>query len=1353
MAKACLQKGFILLLSCVVLNIIAFQPVCAQVQGTQQQKIKWMSTNALYSWFSNMGTEIEFGRRERQTYIAVDQIDGLCWPNEYHTRMKGIKAGKSLWIGTTNFDDPVAKVTYPYKVVCAGPRGVYSGSEIIADDLFMVGRFKHPAVSVDYLNASYIDADDIIDKEDNNQSADRMIVTIFHTSIGVTVTRKVLAFSQQYHDNYYIYEYAFKNTGIIDESGQKKLNKTLTGVIFYMQYRLAFPGESYSATGTGGWSPATSSWGRNTIHDAVGQDANHILPPPNDFRAFFSYYGPMSTTPYGSPAGDIGLPGPSSINVYTLAGTQFAGVVVLHADKSPADPSDDKSQPTTTKIAGSDNVINSQPSQYNQSLMQSKYLTFMTAGHPAQTQAEEIGKDANGWPNGYANTYGTDAGGYVATQGFGPYTLAPGESVHIVLAEAVAGISHEKINEVAKNWFADSTSQFYLPKGFKNGALTADKNEYKNAWVFSGKDSLFQTFRKAISNYNGNYNIPQPPPPPDKFEVTLLGKYLKLSWSNNAESRPRFNGYRIYRATERTDTSYNLIFSCNAGNVVNTFIDTTAKYGVKYFYFVQTKDDGSTNDIQPGVPLVSSKYFTMTNREAVCLNRLSRFQSHESGNWNNPDAWEYFNTTWVHPAPYTPTDTDGVVVIQSGHSITVTQSESVGQLLVANGGTLIIQPNALVKIKGGESTDLDVFGLLINQGAITMQDSLTAVFEEGSKYSHVQDGGAIPKALWKKGTICEITGVINSMPVNTNQNFYSLIWNCPNQSKNLTLNGQNGFVVSGTLTVTNTNYNHSSTSNPSYCLNLFHGNGSCIINNLTINGYNAILSSQDGNFADTVFVKGDITVSSGGVLLLSNFTAASTQFLLKGNITLPDSGYIGTNDAISQSEIIFSGNTILNIPPSFTFIGAPNFRIAGGGRLSLGNYILTGPGNFTLDAMGTIEITHAGGLDSTIRVSGVKTLSDGSTYIFSGSVSQATGKLLPNTVKNLIINNISGVTLSDSIIVKDTLEMRAGPLHLGQNKLSYGSNGTLFYSENSPDTTSDAEFPIENGPFNLTTTKAEGIHFHSSRTVLGNIFFDRLILGDNTLTANSSGVYNTGSYIVTNGHGVLKLIRRSLVMNFPIGTELSSCRLQLFNAKPNDTISVRVSEDTTKTIGGRVKLKWIFDKNAPFDNQYSIQFVWSGVYEDFEFQKNRDKYAKIFNLYDTTEVGSGSYALDLTNDPRSIRRGGINLPGTFAIGEFKITNGVNAETHGPPTEFKLAQNYPNPFNPVTTIKYQAPNAGSVTLKIFDILGREIGVLVNEEKQAGYYTVQWGASGIPSGIYFYRMRSGKFVETKKMILIK
>ncbi len=122
----------------------------------------------------------------------------------------------------------------------------------------------------------------------------------------------------------------------------------------------------------------------------------------------------------------------------------------------------------------------------------------------------------------------------------------------------------------------------------------------------------------------------------------------------------------------------------------------------------------------------------------------------------------------------------------------------------------------------------------------------------------------------------------------------------------------------------------------------------------------------------------------------------------------------------------------------------------------------------------------------------------------------------------------------------------------------------------------------------------------------------------------------------------------------------------------------------------------------------------------------------------------------------------INNNHGFAIGE---TGDILTTTTGGVTSVKeesnitvsdnfiLYQNYPNPFNPTTTINYQIPKYGMVTIKIYDILGREIKTLVNEYKPAGRYNITFNASNLASGVYFYRLQAGEFTETKKLLLLK
>ncbi len=115
--------------------------------------------------------------------------------------------------------------------------------------------------------------------------------------------------------------------------------------------------------------------------------------------------------------------------------------------------------------------------------------------------------------------------------------------------------------------------------------------------------------------------------------------------------------------------------------------------------------------------------------------------------------------------------------------------------------------------------------------------------------------------------------------------------------------------------------------------------------------------------------------------------------------------------------------------------------------------------------------------------------------------------------------------------------------------------------------------------------------------------------------------------------------------------------------------------------------------------------------------------------------------------------GGQAIIGSDAIVTVGCGPGKNAAEDNAPVTFALEQNYPNPFNPSTTINYQLPTNSYVTLKVLDLLGREITTLVDAPKEAGTHTVEWNAAGAASGVYVYRLCAGDYVATKKLVLLR
>jgi hypothetical protein len=113
---------------------------------------------------------------------------------------------------------------------------------------------------------------------------------------------------------------------------------------------------------------------------------------------------------------------------------------------------------------------------------------------------------------------------------------------------------------------------------------------------------------------------------------------------------------------------------------------------------------------------------------------------------------------------------------------------------------------------------------------------------------------------------------------------------------------------------------------------------------------------------------------------------------------------------------------------------------------------------------------------------------------------------------------------------------------------------------------------------------------------------------------------------------------------------------------------------------------------------------------------------------------------------------GTNYPRLRATPDSSLAVGIITETYNP-TQFLLSQNYPNPFNPSTKISWLSPISGWQTLKVYDVLGNEVATLVNEYKQAGSYEVEFNGQNLSSGVYFYQLRAGEFIRTKKMLYLK
>ena len=619
-------EAFILILCLVCSTRIAFS-----------QQFRWLRITPLQTPVNEIGAEFE-------TEFNVGNNNFLSWPAQYGINQNTCRA-KGLWIGCRNFEDPVAGKVLNHKVIDVGPRvGSYS-EKIFPQSIELLGKRNHSNVLVNNQPGSEISAYDSLDVLNPNLECDRTVVVKFNTSMGISVTKKVMVFDQPNHDNYLVKDYIFKNSGIYNATGNVQL-QTLDSVYFYFCDRYAFPGVSCSGYGLG-WGSFNSTWGENSINHSIGgdptsQEYTDPSKPTYQLRAAYNWYGPdleRVRVTYDEDWGD-----PDDLGTGELAAAKYAGTVTLHADKSATDKSDDIWQPRTNNFISADlSIMMSNVSQYNDTIMTDRWAAI-TDGHPAVQHDVLVGNNyAANWRDPRRNI----GGGVQSEMAYGPYHLAPGDSIHIVIAEAVAGISWEKGREVGGNWLQwkrqTGTPTLVMP----NGSTTTDYNLFKRKWCETGIDSILKAYRNAIRNYNSGYTLPKPPPPPDQFTVNSGGDRIQLTWANNAESDPHFGGYVIYRSDSNVldyRTVYKKIFDCNKSNVVNSFDDITAMHGIGYYYYIQSKDDGT----QDSTTLYSSMFWTVTNLPASLTTGVSE---------NDRDIPKIFKLNQNYPNPFNPNTT------------------------------------------------------------------------------------------------------------------------------------------------------------------------------------------------------------------------------------------------------------------------------------------------------------------------------------------------------------------------------------------------------------------------------------------------------------------------------------------------------------------------------------------------------------------------------------------------------------------------------------------------------------------------------------------------------------------------
>lgn len=765
------------------------------------------------------------------------------------------------------------------------------------------------------------------------------------------------------------------------------------------------------------------------------------------------------------------------------------------------------------------------------------------------------------------------------------------------------------------------------------------------------------------------------------------------------------------------------------------------------------------------------------------------FRTKASGNWNATSTWETSvdSVAWVD-ATLTPTNLGKSIHVRTLHTVTVTESVTVDQVVVDEGAVVLVEgsPVVFTIADGGGSIDMLVNGLLKSTGTANASPgphtvNVDGVLHFGSTgvYEHAQNAGAIPVAVWGTGSTMKLTGTTGGAPANRNQNYHHLVFDTPGLSSNLNM-GFNNHVISGNVTIVSTGATTrwqlcgpptGETATLDIMGDIIHLSGNFSTHG-TGNGNTTIIINHYGNI---IASNGNFSIARG-----SQGGSGTTSWLMhSGNISL--SNLETQNSNAAGARFIFTGTneqslTISNI--TYAGGGLP-IIVDSGATASLGSSVIAGNGVFIVNDFGGINTSLANGFAENLLTTGTITLSNLGNYGYNGSVAQLTGTFIPNMVNGLIVNNSAGVTLSTGFTVSGKVEVLSGKLHLNGHNINLGTTGTLVETPGNTVTgatgtiSASAILPASVavnvgglGAMITSDVNNQGVNvvrFHSAAQGNDNVGIFRqfnisvpVVEDRNTLSTGTLRLYYDESELNSipeanlrlfksvdgvnnNWHGVGGIVNTSENYVQLMGTSIVSywTLADLDNPIPVELVSFNADIDK-----GKVVLSWITAtelNNSGWDierKSESSTSEWTTI--GFVTGKGNSTDLISYNFADT-DVSYGVHQYRLKQ---------IDFDGTI-----EYSNEIEIDLGMLPDNFTLNQNYPNPFNPSTIISFDVPQSSFINLSVYSILGEKVATLVNEFVEQGRYNYNFDASELTSGTYIYRLSADGVSITKKMMLTK
>jgi len=565
------------------------------IKLSAQDKIVNFQINRYWGGVSEQGAKTSFGHPNIGLFADYAV---------YGARLQGAETnfGGFIAITQTDWTAPDGKVI-PFTVLT--PTNSYLPNGKVIKPLENYVRYNNPDYTVEQKSIDPIITDlGTVDPSKCIGTSDQSVIVTTEYANGMQLERKILGWSQQFHDNYVVVDMTFTNTS----------DKPVTGMYVSLRdqinYNLFADGRNPSIANVD--SKAGNSWWHY-----IGAKTS------DDIRVMYQYDADDPNR-VGDQMGQ-----PLTQQYGRLNRKDFAFTATLWASKQPYTPSgimvdnhdqndvDDLSQPSVATI-GNDQIL-SLP-LYPLNNPESTIMYDFIAGDLLSSE-DQTGPDVrpghfrkNLDDLGLANAGGQSGISPNADSwesmclSYGPYDLQPGQQVRVVKIMGYAGLSREKALEVGRQWQANTLTDPMpdkpngnFPDNFAFPSSATQQDIYKNKWFSTGIDSVIQTVERAISNFKIGYNIPVTPPPQDSFKVLGTGQGIELTWSNTkAEAMSGFQGYRIMRKVSNLDTTFyqqTATIPASDKAATHTYMDTTnILFGANYYYYVQAGVKIDEND-------------------------------------------------------------------------------------------------------------------------------------------------------------------------------------------------------------------------------------------------------------------------------------------------------------------------------------------------------------------------------------------------------------------------------------------------------------------------------------------------------------------------------------------------------------------------------------------------------------------------------------------------------------------------------------------------------------------------------------------------------------------------------------